>query len=192
MIAYVDSSVLLRLALGQPNADVGHWNLRAPILMSEELAQMPKLVERGSPRTLTRLADEAQLAAGVACFLDGIGSYRKVSDGLCGTQDNADPHQIIDDRGGPGPIGPPCPHVFDQNGRREIEDVGFADGVASEEFHMALLAPLPLRDRLEGLDVPSNELGQRNRFAPVLPNRSRAFELDPRGAWPRTALRSGV
>ena len=53
--------------------------------------------------------------------------------------------------------------MIDQFGGGEGEGVELAERMALQELEVSLFAPLPLRDALEGLDVPANELGERWR-----------------------------
>jgi hypothetical protein len=48
-------------------------------------------------------------------------------------------------------------------GGREGESVELTERMALQELEVSLFAPLPLRDALEGLDVPSNQLSERWR-----------------------------
>jgi hypothetical protein len=51
--------------------------------------------------------------------------------------------------------------VANQRRAGEFQGVHFADRVVLEQLEMTLLASLPSGDRLEGLDVPADERGQR-------------------------------
>jgi hypothetical protein len=50
--------------------------------------------------------------------------------------------------------------VVHENGSREGKGIAFADLMPLEEFQVGLLGSLPLRDRLEGIDVPANHASQ--------------------------------
>jgi hypothetical protein len=51
--------------------------------------------------------------------------------------------------------------MMDQCRRRQGECVALAERMALQELQVSLFAPLPLRDLLEGFDVPADELGER-------------------------------
>jgi hypothetical protein len=51
--------------------------------------------------------------------------------------------------------------VVNQLGGGEGECVGFAERMALQELQVSLLASLPLRDRLECVDIPAYELAER-------------------------------
>jgi hypothetical protein len=114
----------------------------------KKLAQSREFVCCRSACALARLADEPQLAAGIASLLDRFGPYRKVLDRLRGTEHDTNPDQVIDDGGRSRSVCPPCLHVFDQGRRRELEDIRLADRVTRQEFQMTLLTSLRTLEEL--------------------------------------------
>jgi hypothetical protein len=67
--------------------------------------------------------------------------------------------------------------VSDERCSGQVDDVGLSDRVALKKLEMRLLAPLPLRDGLERLDIPTDELGERDGGVLLLFERGGVLEL---------------
>ena len=135
-----------------------HGDLRAPVTPLEVLAQPRELVCGWPSRAFSGLADQSQLAAGGPCLLHDTGIYRKLPDALGSPQHNSNPDQIVDHGRGAGIRRAARLHMPDQVGGREGVRNGFAERMPLQELQMGLLAALPARDRLKGVDVSADQL----------------------------------
>ena len=68
--------------------------------------------------------------------------------------------------------------MIDQHRRGERQDIRLADRVTLEELQMGLLASLPLGDRLERVNVPTDELRERDCTVLLSSQRRRILEVD--------------
>jgi len=130
--------------------DRQHADRGALIPTGKILAQPCEFIQRRSPRPTGRFADQTQLPARVACLLHDLGADRQFIDAACSSQDDADPDQVVCHDGRFGALG-----------------AGLAECMALREFEMGLLAALPLGDRLERLDIPMDQPGERGRSLPL-------------------------
>lgn len=144
--------------------DGSHGDRCAPVAALEMFAQPGEFVSGRPSRSLAGLADQAEFAAGGARLLDDLGTHRKLPDALGGPQNDTDPDQVIDDGGWTGAACTARLHMPNKVSGCQIERIGFAERVALQVFQMGLLTTLPARDRLEGVDVPADQLGQ-SKFA---------------------------
>jgi hypothetical protein len=53
--------------------------------------------------------------------------------------------------------------VIDQHRGSQVQGIRLAERMALQEFEMGLLTAPPLGDRLERLDIPADQLGERGR-----------------------------
>ena len=107
------------------------------------------------------------------------------------SEHDPNPDEIVHDRGGAGSRRAARADMLDQGCRGQGQGVRLADRAALEILQVPLLGTAPLGDGLKGIDVPANELAERDRLA--LPQRLGAgfLELDLRGAWPSSARPCG-
>lgn len=123
----------LRLAPGggeRKFQDGEHRNPRTLIAIREVVAQLLEFPGGRPPSAFARLADEAQLRARIACFLDDLGPYRKLPDALGGPEHNPGPDEVVRNRRRSRALGAPRAHVIDQRGGRQGECVALAERMA--------------------------------------------------------------
>jgi hypothetical protein len=157
--------------------DGHHGEVRPLVTRDEVVAQLREFLRRRSPRALARFADEAQRCARFARLLRYLRAHRDLLDVARGPQHDANPNQIAHDRRRSCAVRTTAAHVANQRRRGEFEGIYLTDLVVFEELEMALLASLPFGNRLEGLDVPADERGQRNGHVLHPPGHGLVFEL---------------
>ena len=143
--------------------DGKHADSRALIPMRKILAQPCEFIRRRPPHPPARFADQTQFPARVARQLHDLGEDRQFFDTASGSQDDADPDQVICHGGRSGAFSAPRANVIDQHRGGQVHGVHLAERMALQEFEMGLLAALPFGDRLERLDIPTDQLGERGR-----------------------------
>ena len=74
--------------------------------------------------------------------------------------------------------------MVDQDGSVEVECVELAERAALQELEVSLLAALPFRDRLEGLNVTPDQLCNCRRALLDLEQKPTGRPALPRDAWP--------
>lgn len=150
----------------------------APITALEVLAQPHKFVGGRPPRALPGLAYRTQFAAGGARLLDNLRAHWKFPDALGGSQDDANPDQVVDHGRWSGAVRTARLYMPNKVGGREGERIGFAERMPLQEFQMSLFASLPARDRLERVDVPADQFCERRCAEPLASQLRWIFERD--------------
>lgn len=77
-----------------------------------------------------------------------------------GSQNNANPCEVVARRRWTTARGPARANVIDQNRRGQSHRIALADSVFLQELQMSLLCSLPIGNLLETVDVPLYKLGQ--------------------------------
>src|SRR6202043_1584519 len=67
-------------------------------------------------------------------------------------------------------------HMIDERGGRQGECVALAERMALQQLQVSLFAPLPLRDGFKRIDVPADELGERESTVLVARERGRILQ----------------
>jgi hypothetical protein len=153
-----------------------HGDLRAPVAPLEVLAQPGKFVVGRSPIVPFGLADQPQLTAGRPRLLHDLGNHRKLPDALGSSQNDADPDQIVDHGRGAGTLRTARLYMSDQVRGGEGMRNGLAERMPLQELQMGLLASLPARNRLEGIDVPADQFCEGRGDLPQPSQLRRVFE----------------
>src|SRR5579863_6892822 len=98
--------------------------------MREVVAQLLELPVSRPPSAPARLADEAQLRARIACLLDDVGPYRKLSDALGGPEHDPRPCEVVRNRRRSCALGAPRAHMINERRGRQGECVALAERMA--------------------------------------------------------------
>jgi hypothetical protein len=115
------------------------------------------------PSAFLEFADQSQFATGAPRLLHNFWTHRKFFDALGGSQNDADPNQIVDDGRWASTLRATCLNVPNEIGGREGVRNGLAERVALQEFQVRLFASLSTRDSLKRLDVPTDQFRNRRR-----------------------------
>jgi hypothetical protein len=91
--------------------------------------------------------------------------------------------QVIDHGGWTGAACTARLHMPNEVSGRQIERIDFAERVALQVFQMGLLAALPARDRLDGVDVTADQLRKGGRSLLDRHQGCRAFECELVAFW---------
>lgn len=158
--------------------DGQHGNLGPPISALEMLPQELEFIGGWPSRAFLGLADQAQLATGAPRLLHDLGIHGKLLDALGGSQNYADPDQVVDHGRRTGSLRTTRLHVPNEIGSREGVRNGLAERMSLQEFQVSLFAPLPTRDRLERLNVPADQFRKRRCAEPKTSQLRRIFERD--------------
>ena len=111
--------------------DGQHGNLGPPISALEMFPKPREFVGGRPSSALLRFADQAQLATGAPCLLDDLWNYRKLLDALGGSQNDADPDQVVDHGRRSSALRTTRLHVPNEVRRRELVSNGLTERVRS-------------------------------------------------------------
>lgn len=102
-----------------------------------------EFVSGRSPRALLWFGDQAQLATGAPCLLHDLRNDGKFIHALCGSQNHADPDQIVEHGRRAGAFRSAELDMPNEVGTRESQRLNLAYLMPLQKLEVSLLATLP-------------------------------------------------